>query len=429
MLTIPLICFIVCTDRKNFPINAGWKVQRCHMSLEQMHNFASRCSKQLSASNVENVCKLAKLLREPDRGTREKVFKPLRASQNAGTQYWGSQSSGLQQVLKGPRPSLAAAEKFAPKVKKLCEAVLKSGVDTALNTKHFVYSAYTSTITHLAETLQSLRSEDRGRLIFKQLVADDFEWQDGAQTRLTLKRKPLSDLTRDPDAIVFVSLKGSKDEKKKLMAAFGFVTPGGDRFDGLSREGSSVPLVQVMLGARETNQGLTFLRLQHIHIMEPNPRGWGQIVQTIGRGIRRGTHEGLSDEDMRTVKTTIYATSIDEEWLDAARSKQVTDVTRILDEQHQKYHERYRALQQVVDERNTTADPSSKIKANWTKKQIAIKKDLKTLAKNIQKLSADKSKVKRLPLSFLQCATNVYRTKASPALRLFIFLVLPLLLH
>jgi hypothetical protein len=60
--------------------------------------------------------------------------------------------------------------------------------------------------------------------------------------------------------------------KRKLMAAFGFVTPDGDRFEGLSRAGSrSVPLVQVMLGARETNQGLTFLRLQHIHIMEPNP--------------------------------------------------------------------------------------------------------------------------------------------------------------
>ena len=202
----------------------------------------------------------------------------------------------------------------------------------------------------------------------------------------------MSDVRRDADAIVFISLKGSKDEKRKLMAAFGFVTPDGDRFEGLYRSGSrSVPLVQVMLGARETNQGLTFLRLQHIHIMEPNPNGWGQIVQTIGRGIRRGTHRGLIQEDMRTVKTTIYSTSIDEGLLDPAISNHVDAVTRNLADQHQRYHEHYRALEQ--DDLTT-------------KRENSIKKNLRTLAKNIQKLSSDKSKVKFLCLFFLYCMLN-----------------------
>jgi hypothetical protein len=92
-----------------------------------------------------------------------------------------------------------------------------------------------------------------------------------------------------------VILQGTMEGKKKLKAAFGYVTPGGERFDGLERGcagpgADSTPIVQVLLGSRETNQGLTFLRIQEIHIMEPNPRGWGQILQTIGRGIRRGTH-------------------------------------------------------------------------------------------------------------------------------------------
>ena len=382
------------TDRKNFPINAGWKVERCDMSQEQMYNFSGRCFKQLRASNIDNMCKLAELLRVQDRSTREKAFKAIRASQIAGTQYWGSPSSGLQQILKEPRPGLDSLQKFAPKVTILIKAVMKDGVDEALNTKHFVYSAYTSTITHLGQTLESVRS-DQGNPIFKQLKADDFEWQDGAaQTQLTLKPKPMSDVRRNPDAIVFISLKGSKDEKRKLMAAFGFVTPDGDRFEGLYRDGSrSVPLVQVMLGARETNQGLTFLRLQHIHVMEPNPKGWGQIVQTIGRGIRRGTHEGLIHQDMRTVKTTIYSTSIDERLLDAAISKHVDAVTRNLADQHRRYHEQYRALEQD--------DLTTKI-------ENSIKKNLRTFAANIQKLSSDKSKVKCLCLFFLYRVLKVY---------------------
>ena len=104
------------------------------MWQEQMYNFSGRCFKQLSANNVDNLCKLAELLSVPDRSTQEKALRAIRASQIAGTLYWGSQSSGLQEILQEARPGLDSVQKFAPKVRKLIEAVMKDGVDRALNT-------------------------------------------------------------------------------------------------------------------------------------------------------------------------------------------------------------------------------------------------------------------------------------------------------
>ena len=77
---------------------------------------------------------------------------------------------------------------------------------------------------------------------------------------------------------MFVVLCGQADEKKKLKAAFGQITPDGTRYDGLKRPSGKLPLVQVLLGTHECNQGLTFLRLQHIHLMEPNPKGWSEVL-------------------------------------------------------------------------------------------------------------------------------------------------------
>ncbi len=66
---------------------------------------------------------------------------------------------------------------------------------------------------------------------------------------------------------------------------------------------NGAPLVQLALGSRETNQGFTYLRLQYIHMIEPNPKGWSEVVQATGRGVRRGTHMGLEhfEEHMREV--------------------------------------------------------------------------------------------------------------------------------
>ena len=285
---------------------------------------------------MDSPAKLAPKINDSDQKTREDVFAAFRNVQSAGALYWGSESSGLLQVLKGDDPSLENVGKFAPKVKRLCEAVSQDGLDR----KHFVYSAYTGTITHVAKTMDDVKNEG-GRLMFKQLQACDFEWVQPAGALCRALR--LKQSVQMPDGSVgFVVLRGDKEEKRKLKAAFGFVTPDGERYEGLLRGGEgSAPLVQVLLGARETNQGLTFLRLQHIHIMEPNPRGWGQIVQTIGRGIRRGTHRGVHKEDLRTVRTTIYCTTADEVKLEEIRRRQLEDSRSRLQSNHRGFHERY----------------------------------------------------------------------------------------
>jgi hypothetical protein len=76
---------------------------------------------------------------------------------------------------------------------------------------------------------------------------------------------------------------------------------------GLKRT-NCTPLVQLALGSRETNQGFTYLRLQYIHMLEPNPKGWSEVVQATGRGVRRGTHVGLEhfEEHMREVCAYMY---------------------------------------------------------------------------------------------------------------------------
>jgi len=126
------------------------------------------------------------------------------------------------------------------------------------------------------------------RHIFAQLKAEDFYWLGGEPRNGALRLKPEARERLDERALVFVVLKGKVAEKKKLMAAFGYVTADGERFEGLCRGGGgglggegSVPLVQMLLGARETNQGLTFLRLQQVHILEPNPRSPASLPSQI----------------------------------------------------------------------------------------------------------------------------------------------------
>jgi len=365
-------------DRSTHPIDGGWVVERCDMSHEQLFNFSSRCQRQLNKSlsgGIQNLCQLADLLTANSKDKRESTYTWCRHTQLAASEYWGSESSGLKQLL-STDPSLAALKRLAPKFEMLCKALQnpKSGNvrQDHLNTKHFVYSAYQSTITHLGVTMDKITS--LGGHIFKQLFAADFEEHGGG-----LRLKHNADIGRN--AIGFVILRGSAEEKKKLKQAFGFVSPGGERFQGLLRSDSK-PLIQILLGSREANQGLTFLRLQHIHVMEPNPRGWGQIIQTIGRGIRRGTHEGIRDENQRTVRTTIYTTTLENEWLEKNKDEQMHEVGKELAKQRSTYHAGYSKLQRLVN-----AD--GVIKKDVTE----VQKNLKTLAKNIQTLSADKTKL------------------------------------
>ena len=62
-------------------------------------------------------------------------------------------------------------------------------------------------------------------------------------------------------------------------------------------------------------------------------REWGQIIQTIGRGIRRGSHQGIHDETLRTIRSTIYTTTLDDEWLRGETSTQWYGVSKQLSTQ------------------------------------------------------------------------------------------------
>ena len=357
-------------DRSNFPINGGWRVERCFISEDQLYNFSTRCLQQLSnikdfggESKLQNACQVADKLRQHDlsESQRRQVYAACSTMQWAGGEYWGSEASGLCKIL-ASSPCLDSVGKFAPKFQKLCDAV-QAPAD-AFNTKHFVYSSYQTTITHLVHTLVALRS-DAANPIFKQLNSKDFEWQGR-----TLKLKSSSWTHTDNTALVFVNLKGSLEDRKTLMAAFGYVTPDGERFEGLGRPGNEkVPLVQMMLGCRESNQGLTLLRLQHIHILEPNPKGWGQIVQTIGRGIRRGTHDGVSDEQLRTVKSTIYVATIKEDWVAKMKQTQLDEVSSRLKLQLEEWHSTYDDLKKLKIDSDMVADPAKNYMKNVEKQE------------------------------------------------------------
>lgn len=259
-------------DRSNFPINGGWSVKQCCMSSDQLYNFSTRCQRQLKSvknglgvSNLHNTCEVAELLRGSDKRTRERVSKACRILQCAGGEFWGSQSSGLCQILHSLPQDLSSVGKLASKFEQLCSSVLKDA--EAPQTKHFVYSSYSSTITHLSRTLEALRTV-AGIPVFKQLRAHDLEWHDHAtdQDRKVLKVKKSAWTEEDRNAIGFVVLRGNVEEKKKLKAAFGYVTPDGQRFKGLLRRSNggstpSVPLVQMMLGERETNQGYHYIHI------------------------------------------------------------------------------------------------------------------------------------------------------------------------
>ena len=364
-------------DISTHPIDAGWSVEKCKMSEKQLCNFSTRCHLQLSTISgklnrtIQNSCQLAQMLSHKDKSTRDLAYAACRNTQIAAGDHWGSHSSGLCQVLDAdPRPEMV--EDLAPKFARLIQVLQRPHHSHFLNNKHFVYSAYQGTITHLGITLAKVQVQ--GNHIFRELKADDFEW-DRAGKRLELKQS----VDIEPAAICFAMLKGNADDKKKLKAAFGFVTPGGDRFEGLRRAHRQFPLLQVLLGARETNQGLTFLRLQYIHILEPNPRGWGQIIQTIGRGIRRGTHKNVTEDELRKVRTKIYVTTmLDDSWLKEETQRQIKQVCSRLAEEHQTYDSEYEKLK---------ADALPKCE---TKK---LQHNLKVLSKNVRKLLEEKAQL------------------------------------
>lgn len=86
--------------------------------------------------------------------------------------------------------------------------------------------------------------------------------------------------------------------------------------------------VQVLLGSHETNQGLTLLGVQHVHILRPIDRGWSQVVQATGRALRRDTHQGL-ERGMRRVATFVYRSEANSENLRKRQDEQKKELLEL----------------------------------------------------------------------------------------------------
>ena len=280
-------------DLSRYPVNGGVDTVAVEMSQTQMYNFSKRCQIQLRAFSAADIEGLLAPIRDGSGERWKDAVRKARLTQTAGTVFWGGSRSGLCSVLSRSElpsdPDLEALvpvtpeilSKYAPKFRAIALCVLNPPGTESLETKHFIYSSNQASVSYLTRILNRLQSI-AGLPLFKQLFAQDFEWTSSEERELRLAKG--FELAH-PRQIMFVVLNGTVDEKKKLKAAFGQITPDGTRYEGLKRA-CGPPLIQAVLGTHESNQGLTFLRLQHIHLIEPNPRGWSEVLFTIFLPLR-----------------------------------------------------------------------------------------------------------------------------------------------
>jgi Type III restriction enzyme, res subunit len=142
---------------------------------------------------------------------------------------------------------------YAPKVKKVLKLIEKHGVG-----KHLVYSSFVDSGTRVVEA--ALRQ--RGWISMKEAVADPDLWA-----------------RKSKEYKVYATWSGEiKDKDKKLIKG---VVNAKDNIDG-SR-------VRVILGSPSIKEGVSFLHVQHMHILDPV---WNSSAkaQVEGRAIRFCSH-------------------------------------------------------------------------------------------------------------------------------------------
>jgi hypothetical protein len=290
-------------DLSRYPVNCGVDKVNCEMSFHQLHNFSARCQDQLRGFGAHDLEELFAPIQLGSGEDWKDAVRKARLTQSAGTVFWGGSKVGLSSELwASPGPTVESLIRYAPKFKAVVECLLHPPRTDPLLTKHFIYSSNIGTISHFADTLGELRSESQDEIhLFKQLFAHDFEWASSEELELNLA-KPLE--LDHPQQVLYLVLSGKAEEKKKLKAAFGQITPDGTRYEGLQRADGS-PLIQALLGSQECNQGLTFLRLQHIHLMEPNPKGWSEVLCRM-----RVNHDYYSTEHLCMRRSVNYVFSL-----------------------------------------------------------------------------------------------------------------------
>ncbi|KAJ1483366.1 hypothetical protein T484DRAFT_1950170 [Baffinella frigidus] len=335
-----------CRDRRNFPEDLGCYPVDCIMSRKEWAIFSERQGHTIrdlgggerggerGGESEEAISEFfAKLGRSDgvDADAYRRAVNVARNLQRASLAFWGGRSSGLcALLLNGEGVTLGEVKELSAKFEKIAYNLLHPAkalqhlrtrehapeklkvMDltdlTPLDTRHFVYSANRAGCTRLITCLNNLKM-DSGRA-FKQFTVDDLK--DPANPDEYMLRDA-GDLKLDFEGqLAFLMLEGNAKDKEVLLKAFGYVTAGSTRHEGLKRRDGK-PFFQVLLGTHETNQGLTFLRVQLVHLLDPIARGWSQVVQATGRAVRRGTHSGLEGrgEAMRCVVTIIYRSAAD----------------------------------------------------------------------------------------------------------------------
>ena len=84
--------------------------------------------------------------------------------------------------------------------------------------------------------------------------------------------------------------------------------------------------IKIILGSPAASEGLSFLRVREIHILDPW-HNFNRIEQAIGRGIRRCSHKDLPLEE-RNVTVYYYASIIDDS-MDLGSSEDILDMETV----------------------------------------------------------------------------------------------------
>ena len=188
-----------------------------------------------------------------------------------------------------------------------------------LEVKHFVYTRRRAPtfMLNFTEALRGIRDGDSYPFQIFDITSFQYDMLPSVDpvTREAMTNGKLSpcnvrlrpDVTVRPDALGVLVLNGRTAEQRTVLKqVFGY-DKGNQRFEGMCRGGGSVPLVQIMLAFDESNQGMTLLRVQFVHFMEPCLGGvqYNEIIQAKGRGLRPNCHRDVA-EHLRFVRTRVY---------------------------------------------------------------------------------------------------------------------------
>ena len=104
-------------------------------------------------------------------------------------------------------------------------------------------------------------------------------------------------------------------------------------------------------------------------------------------------HEGVSDQQLRTVTSTIYVTTIEEEWVEKMKQTQLDEVSSRLKLQLKEWHSTYDDLKKLEIDSNMVADPAKIYVNKRSEAKEGPQKNLGTLTNNIYKLFSGKHKL------------------------------------